>query len=60
MILTNECYECGSKFTLEYDTDEGNALPFYCPLCGEDMEYSSDEDELEFKDTINSALDFDS
>lgn len=59
MLLNQECCECGSKYSIEFDLVDGDIKPYYCPFCGDEYEYSDIDEEFEFKSNLEKELDFD-
>lgn len=46
-VLKHQCFECDSKFKIEYDERVVEDNPSYCPFCGtyiQESELEQDED----------------
>lgn len=43
--IVKVCNECDSKFKLEYQEENVEDSPSYCPFCGSRVDYSDDMDD---------------
>lgn len=51
MRVKQNCIECNSKFTIEYDLEDTQDDPNFCPFCGiHILDYDFDDEDLEEED----------
>ena len=44
--ITKTCSNCQTKYTVTWDSEEGDLEPLTCPFCGYEVE--NEEDEVEW------------
>lgn len=56
------CDNCGSMFSLSFESDEVSYSPSHCPFCGdyydnekEELNFNDDEEDFEFEEDDSSS-----
>lgn len=45
--LHKQCIDCGTSYSVEFDTEDGNQQPIFCPFCSAE---SAELEEVNFDD----------